>query len=502
MNQRWISLALFATTWLAAVAFEDGDLSSWDTANRLQVTRWIWTDAPQVLPEQTWFGVYGKDGKKYAWTGLGQSLWMLPSQILGSQLAPRISSNPKYANKFEEIFVTYTVFPLTSALAVVALFHLLLALQFCERTAGLAAMAGFWGTSLFPYTQINQENSLIFLFATLSFLFAIKVHQEEQKPWWYMALGCCLGYNLLVRLTTGIDAICVGLLFLVLQPAPFLLGLKRRAPGLLLAVGCGLIFVLIERAYHYHRFGSLINTYVDVIKSQRLDVLPEGDFGAGISGLLWSVQNNVWQFDPLAAFALVAVPLVWGGLTSRQKKMSLITILYASLYILFYASRPFFDGDSAWGSRYTTSPIILMGVLGVATVLESSKTWLKKVMIPVTVLAIVIQLSSTFFWYSLEEIQQKDHKGVSKSMVVLRAQNIAAYWTGRWKEWDLLAEQDSLRQRTPNYFPFLIRKYLDSRVAKMLAFSWLTCVAIALSGNLILLFRLIIKKPYEYRTKN
>lgn len=488
MTQRKISLWLFAATWFAAVALEDGDLSSWDTANRLQVTRWIWTDAPQVAPEEKWFGITGKNGERYAWTGLGQSLWMLPAQAVASLIAPLVSSQAKFSLKFEEILVTYSVFPLTSALAVVALFHLLLALGYRNRSAGLAALAGFWGTSLLPYTQINQENSLILLFAVLSFWFAIRASQEAEGRWWFAGVGAAAGFNMLVRVTTGIDAICAFLIFVWLTPKPLLPQLKAKWRGLLLAGVSGIFFVLIERAYHFHRFGSWFNTYVDILKAQRPDVLPEADFGAGLAGLLWSVKTNVWQFDPLAAYALLALPFLWAGLTQMRKKMILTVILYACLYILFYAGRPFFDGDSAWGSRYTTSPMILLGVLGVAAILESSQAWLKKGMVPVLGLAVLIQLSSTFFWYSLEEVQQKDHKGISESMVILRAENITAYWTGRWAEWDLLAEKDSPRQRTPNYFPFLSAKYFPRPAVLILTGGWVVLVvaAIWLNGRLFL----------------
>lgn len=483
MTRRNISLLLFAATWLAAVAFEDGDLSSWDTANRLQVTRWIWTEAPQVVPEQKWFGIRGKNGERYAWTGLGQSLWMLPSQVVASLLAPHVSDNPKFSQKFEEIFVTYTVFPLTSALAVMALFYLFVALGFCDRTAGLAAMAGFWGTSLFPYTQINQENSLIFLFSVLSFYFLLKAQQEGSNLWWYVGLGSAVGFNFLVRVTTVFDAFCVLLLWLWIWPRPGSAGWKERTPGILLAGACALVFVMVERGYNFFRFGSWVNTYVDVMKAQRPDVLPEASLAEGLPGLLWSIQSNVWQFDPLAAFVLLALPFLWGQLPTLRKKMAVITVLYVFFYIFFYASRPFFDGDSAWGSRYTTSPIILLGALGVAIVLESSNRWLKKAMIPVAVLAVLIQLSSTFFWYSLEEVQQKDHKGISKSMVVLRAQNIAAYWTGRWVKWDLLASKDSERQRTPNYFPFLSAKYFPRPVVAILTGGWALLLVLAIWFN-------------------
>lgn len=408
-----VGWALFACALLVALATESGELNSWDTANRLQVTRWLWTSAPQVVnPETSWYGVIGRGGQKFAWTGLGQSLWMLPSQMIASQIAPKLSDNPKFSGKFEEMVVTYLTFPLTTALVVVVLYALLLTLGFSVGVSGLASLAALWCSSLMPYTNINQENTLILL-CTVTALWAVaKGVFTERKVWWLFA-GAVAGFNILVRLTSGIDAIVVAVFALMLLAADkersLWMRLRTLAPHIALAVAAGLVFVFVERAYNFYRFESWTNTYIDLQKLAVPDYLYDGDMRIGLPGLLWSVKSSVWQFDPLALVMFVAIPSLWICLAPPVRSFVVAILLLFVGYMLFYSSRPYFDGDHAWGARYTTSPMILLSAGAVALVLGfAQQRWLRVVLVIAAVVALGVQIVSTLFWYNLEETQQKE----------------------------------------------------------------------------------------------
>jgi hypothetical protein len=233
-----------------ALATESGELNSIDTANRLQVTRWIWTDAPQVAnPETSWFGVYGRGGEKFFWSGLGQSIWMLPSQIIASQVAPLVSGNPKFSGKFEEMAVTYLTFPLTTALVVVVLYALLLALGFPAGVSGLSALAALWCSSLLPYTNINQENTLILL-CTLTAMWAVTRGVATQRYSWWLLAGTAAGYNMLIRLTSGLDAVAIAVFTLFLlasdQRGSLWKSLRKFGPHIAVAVLAGLFLLFVE----------------------------------------------------------------------------------------------------------------------------------------------------------------------------------------------------------------------------------------------------------------
>src|SRR5580658_7931102 len=76
-------LALAAS--LIAFVVQSGELGSADTMHRLQSAHAFWTDEPPVFPyEFPEFGVHGRGGKLQSWYGIGQSLLMLPADVVGT----------------------------------------------------------------------------------------------------------------------------------------------------------------------------------------------------------------------------------------------------------------------------------------------------------------------------------------------------------------------------------------------------------------------------------
>jgi hypothetical protein len=499
LSSRKVGLWLFACAFLVALATESGELNSVDTANRLQVTRWIWTDAPQVAnPDTSWFGVYGRDGEKFFWSGLGQSIWMLPAQMAASQIAPFVSGNPKFSGKFEEMAVTYLTFPLTTALLIVAIYGLLLAVGLSVRVSGFSALAALWCSSVLPYTNINQENILILL-CTVTALWAVaRGVATGLKAWWLLA-GVAAGFNFLIRLTSGLDALVVAFFALMLlagdRDRGFWKSLKVFLPHIAVATLAGFAFIFAERAYNFYRFESWTNTYYDLQKVAVPYYIYEGDMRVGLPGLLWSIKSNIWQFDPLALLGLLAVPLLWRRMSPPIRSLAAAAVFFFLAYVLFYSSRPYFDGDHAWGARYTTSPMILLSALAVALVLgvapRGGRRWPIRLLAVAVALGLGVQVLSTLFWYNLEETQQKEGLGASESMLVLRAQNAGAYFTGNWEAWGLMPAFPSERLRTPNYLPFLAAKYFSPAVNVALHSLWIAIVAAALAANASLFVRLL-----------
>ena len=79
---------LCLTAGLLAFVVQSGELGTSDTAHRLQTTHWLWTSEPQVFPnEYPEFGLHGRGGQLYSWYGIGQSLLMLPADLVGTWIA-------------------------------------------------------------------------------------------------------------------------------------------------------------------------------------------------------------------------------------------------------------------------------------------------------------------------------------------------------------------------------------------------------------------------------
>jgi len=497
MTSRRIGWAIFFSAFLASVALESGELNSWDAANRLQVTRWIWTDEPQVRDQDGWFGIYGRSGEKFAWYGLGQSLWMSPAYLVASQAAPAVSDDSRFAEKAEEIIVTYLTFPLTSALIVMLVYALLLRLGFGAAVAGLGSLGTFWCTSLLPYTKINQENSLLLL-CTLAGMWAVAAGVATGRYRWWVLAGFATGFGLLTRLTFVFDAGAVALFGtgLIAFTRSEALSTKWRywlprivAAGLVCAV-----FVFIDRVYHFYRFESWTSTYYDIIFAQRQDVVAPGDFTIGFPALVWSIKHNIWQFDPVAVLGLIALAACWRRLGYSARIYGVTAVVLLVIYLGFYSStHDQFDGAAAWGCRYVTTPMVLLGAFGIAVVISCGvqcAPWLGRVAVLLIVLGIAVQILSTVFWYNLEEKQQTKRIGASSSMVVLRVQNTAALLTGNWDEWGLLPEGDTTRLRTPNYFPFLVEKYLPAPANVALKTVWAVLLVAAFTLNVRVVFQL------------
>src|SRR5215471_7548977 len=70
---------------LSAFVIQSGELGTSDTTHRLQTAHSIWTSEPEVFPQEyPEFGLHGRGGTLHSWYGMGQSLLMLPADIIGS----------------------------------------------------------------------------------------------------------------------------------------------------------------------------------------------------------------------------------------------------------------------------------------------------------------------------------------------------------------------------------------------------------------------------------
>src|SRR6202789_53136 len=88
MPRRAFSSPLFLLLLITALftfLIQSGELGTSDTTHRLQVTHSLWTRQPQVFPsEYPDFGLHGRGGRLYASYGIGQSLLMLPADLVGT----------------------------------------------------------------------------------------------------------------------------------------------------------------------------------------------------------------------------------------------------------------------------------------------------------------------------------------------------------------------------------------------------------------------------------
>ena len=207
---------LCLTAGLLAFVVQSGELATSDTTHRLQTTHWLWTAEPQVFPnEYPEFGLHGRGGRLYSWYGIGQSLIMLPADLVGTWIAHwPIFSGYEDDPGVRSIVVSYSTNILVNIFTALIAFRLLGQLLFSVKESVAGVMALMFCTTHLHYTQNMMENNYILLLTLIGFSFQYEWLRTNSGRALFIG-SCALGLNLLTRLTTGLDLIAGGLFLLL-----------------------------------------------------------------------------------------------------------------------------------------------------------------------------------------------------------------------------------------------------------------------------------------------
>src|ERR1700720_4239880 len=215
---RWLRdplLLLSLTAGLLAFAVQSGELGTADTMHRLQTTHWLWTSEPQVFPnEYPEFGLHGRGGQLFSWYGIGQSLLMLPADLVGTGIARwKIFSGYGDDPAVRSIVVSYSTNILVNVLTALIAFRLLRQLRFSVKEAVAGVLALLFCTTHLHYTQNMQENNYIMLLTLTGFSFQYEWLRSGslRALFWGSA---AFGLNLLTRVTTGLDLMAAAVFVL------------------------------------------------------------------------------------------------------------------------------------------------------------------------------------------------------------------------------------------------------------------------------------------------
>ena len=191
---------------------QSGELGTSDTTHRLQTTHWLWTAEPQVFPDEyPEFGLHGRGGRIYSWYGIGQSLLMLPADLMGTWIAhwPVFS---EYGDDpaVRSIVVSYRTNILVNVLTALIAFRFLGQLRFSRKESVAGVLALMFCTTHLHYTQNMMENNYIMLLTLTGFSFQYEWLRTDSRRALFLG-SCALGLNLLTRLTTGLDLMAGGI---------------------------------------------------------------------------------------------------------------------------------------------------------------------------------------------------------------------------------------------------------------------------------------------------
>ena len=212
--RRWLRNPLFLlalAAGLLAFAVQSGEVGTADTQHRLQSAHAFWTDEAEVLPgEYPEFGVHGRGGKIQSWYGIGQSLLLLPADVVGTYVEklPVFAAYNGSDPGVRMIFVSTSVSMLLTVLTALVSFQFLRQLRFSEAQAVAGTLALLALTTHLHYTQNLMENNYIFLLTLIGVSWQFEWVETGSKR--ALAVGAtAVGLNLLTRLTTGLDLLGV-----------------------------------------------------------------------------------------------------------------------------------------------------------------------------------------------------------------------------------------------------------------------------------------------------
>ena len=478
---RWLANPVFLlclTAGLLAFVVQSGELGTADTVHRLQTTHWLWTSEPQVFPnEYPEFGLHGRGGQLYSWYGIGQSLLMLPADLVGTWIADwKVFSDYEDDPSVRSIVVAYSTSILVNVLTALLALRLLRQLQFSIRESVWGVLALLFCTTHLHYAQNMMENNYIMLLT----LGGLSFQYEWLRTGSHRALlfgSGALGLNLLTRLTTGLDLIGVGvflLLVLWFERASGSEVWQRFVAYSKIAAPMYAFFLLVDRVYQFYRFGSFTNTYVSLFaKEQRLQdpALPANfpwstPFWQGFLGPLFKPEKSLFLFDPLLVLAIVLLIVLWKKLSTEVRAYGVASLILLLIYIIFYARYTYWAGDFAWGDRYVSTSVELAVLLAVPLLLRyraSLRAWVWRGALALIAISFFIQIASLAFWLPLE-IYQMETLGHPTFVIALRFKNIAAFALGKMDAWGLVNEAmrqdpwDYVHITTWNFLPFLLRR--------------------------------------------
>ena len=469
---------LCLTAGLLAFVVQSGEVGTADTMHRLQTTHWIWTSQPQVFPnEYPEFGLHGRGGRIFSWYGIGQSLLMLPSDIVATWIASwHIFSGYEDDPAVRSIIVSYTTNILLSVLTVLITFRLLRQLRFSVNEAVLGILSLLFLTTHLHYTQNMQENNYIMLLTLTGFSFQYEWLRGGNVR--ALLLGsAALGLNLLTRVTTGLDLMAAGFFLLALlwfEQARGRTLWERAVIYCKVSVPIYAFFAIFERLYNFYRFGSLTQTYIPIFaREARLQdpTLPANfpwstPFHEGVLGALFKPEKSIFLFDPILVVALVLLVLLWKRLDAEVRAYAVASLLLLGGYICFYARYTYWAGDFAWGDRYVSTAVEMVALVAVPLLVRFRSTlnpWVWRGAIFLMAVSLVIQVASLAFWLPLE-IYQMETLGHPTFVIALRFKNIAAFMLGKMDAWGLNTDDmsydhwDYVHITTWNFFPFLLHR--------------------------------------------
>ena len=394
-----------------------GNVVSIDAKRRLQQSRSWWTSAPEVSAYGSFGGSPGKDGIPRTPYGMGHGLILMPADMAAAVMlgaAGRLAPlSDHVAEGAREVLAAFFSQAFICSVAALFAYLFLRRMGFPHAPAALGVLSLLLATTFLHYVQNCQENNLM-LACALAGAHFIALWLRNERPRDAALAGAAFGYALLIRPTTLADTGgAMVFLFLSLRwtsartgdAVRRLLGFARSFLPVLAA------FVFLERLYQHARFGDWLGTYHGGLPLPGFSAgrrMFGGNFWHGIGAALWFPDSSIFLFDPLLVLSLVMLAAFWKKIDVQVRAFAAGALATLAVYLCFYAKFTPPTGATAWGDRYTQTPVHLLCLLG-APLLWTAGSELslraRAAALPLVAWSVVQQIASVLLVLGVEEKQ-------------------------------------------------------------------------------------------------
>lgn len=353
----------------------------------------IKVDSPVVVP--------GRDGRLYAFYGIGQSLLFAVPET-GVQTVCRLAGKTNcHTGTWSDISIGLSaqfLLPLLSTLGVICLVLCLQELGFAQHTAlGCAALI-IAGSMLLPYTKFHQEENQIFCLTFAGLYYALRFyHAGRARDGVLAALACWL--PMWFRVSALANSVPLGLFILwaIWQRGDIM---RRKSVWLTLG-GTGAATLAWLLFYNWYRFGNVLEFGYSYL------FVPRGDYNMsrleGLTGPFLNPSKSLLLYSPLIIVAAWGVRFAWRR-APLGPVLVVISLLMFALSVIIPSGLRSWGADTAWGSRYQVAghAMFLLFAAYAWTNRAALKTWQRRALPVLVALAIAVQLAGAVFNYNLE----------------------------------------------------------------------------------------------------
>jgi hypothetical protein len=318
----------------------------------------------------------GRDGHKFARTGILQPVLQVPFFALGDLVDHQVSEGTPYPNR---LFFLWFYNPFVAALGAAALFAFVYQLRKSLRWGAAIASLFVFASIAWPYSKIGMETTFM---ATVLVAFAVAAWaRHKASPFSFAMAGLAAGAIAATKPYAVITLLPVAIFLL---PGWLALGRRDRWRTLVAAAIPLICWAVAIGWYNWLRFESPTSFgYSEgaLTLSAPLNFI----------GLMISPGKGLILYSPLIVLGALGLPKLWRQ--DRWAAASLVSLL-ALMICVSGASR--YWGDEVWGPRFLVSAAWAF-LVPIAWWCDSAMR--KRVLIGVTALAVCIQLVGAGAYY-------------------------------------------------------------------------------------------------------